>query len=112
MKKVVVYTTVIAFPAVIMILFAFILSGTKQLCTANFIMYPLYIVNAVLGLLSACLLYTSQSKDELSQIVYENTLKALRDYSGSICTAPEEETNADEAEEINSNLFGFLASLE
>ncbi len=53
-----------------------------------------------------------QSKDELSQIVYENTLKALRDYSGSICTAPEEETNADEAEEINSNLFGFLASLE
>ena len=53
MKKVVVYTTVIAFPAVIMILFAFILSGTKQLCTANFIMYPLYIVNAVLGLLSA-----------------------------------------------------------
>jgi len=53
-----------------------------------------------------------QSKNELAQTVYENTLHALKDYGGNIQPTPVEETNLDEAEEISSNLFGFLASLK
>ena len=52
-----------------------------------------------------------QDKYELADIVYENTLKALNQYGGSI-QQPVQTTNIKEAEEIEQNLLGFLASLE
>lgn len=51
-------------------------------------------------------------QDELGKIVYENTLKAMKDYGGSMPQVAVAEQNMSEAEEIENNLFGFLASLE
>ena len=51
-------------------------------------------------------------QEELAKIVYENALKALKEYGGSIPQAVVTEQNMSEAEEIENNLFGFLASLE
>ena len=52
-----------------------------------------------------------QNEQEFADIIYENTLKALNHYNGRL-QAPATETNMDEAEEIENNLFGFLSSLE
>ena len=51
-------------------------------------------------------------EQEIAKTVYENTLKALKEYGGGITPAPVIETDLDEAEEIDRNFFGFLASLE
>ncbi len=57
-----------------------------------------------------------QREEELSEIVYKNTLRALKEYAGPIPqqnTMPAEaEDSISEAEEIERNFFGFLAELQ
>ncbi len=47
--------------------------------------------------------------DELSGIVYTNTLRALKDYGGEI-QKPNIQENR-KADEVEQNFFGFLSSL-
>ena len=57
-----------------------------------------------------------QREEELSDIVYRNTLRALKEYGGAVHqqnTMPAEtEDSISEAEEIERNFFGFLAELQ
>lgn len=46
---------------------------------------------------------------ELGAVVYENTLRALKDYGGGIQKPNNVET--EQAEEVEQNFFGFLSSL-
>lgn len=57
-----------------------------------------------------------QREEELSDIVYKNTLRALKEYG---CSIPQQNTmpaqsegSISEAEEIEKNFFGFLAELQ
>jgi len=57
-----------------------------------------------------------QREEELSEIVYKNTLRALKEYGGAIPqqnTMPAEiNDDADQAGEFERNFFGFLAELQ
>ena len=57
-----------------------------------------------------------QREEELSEIVYKNTLRALKEYGGAIPqqnNMPAEiNDDADQAGEFERNFFGFLAELQ
>ncbi len=48
--------------------------------------------------------------EELSDVVYQNMMKALKEYGGEIRTPTRIQDN--KAEEIQRNLLGFVASLQ
>lgn len=53
-----------------------------------------------------------QDMQEMAKIVYDNALKALSEYGVSISNDTKTDINMEEADEIDRNFFGFLASLE